>query len=183
MFPFTYQSTSCEHFDMSSSNLAPTSRAVISHAFRNPPYEESPVNPRHPNTQCPPLSVVKFLKNNFKIHDWLRGQDLNLRPSGYEPDELPDCSTPRPSSSSSEPPNEATSYEFRRTAIIDISDQLGQLPFDFFTKFASSRYAIMRYDIWSTHQTGHTSWINWRILQWPAHSRGRAGFVCMRFYS
>ena len=24
----------------------------------------------------------------------MRGQDLNLRPSGYEPDELPDCSTP-----------------------------------------------------------------------------------------
>ena len=28
---------------------------------------------------------------------WLRGPDLNRRPSGYEPDELPGCSTPRPS--------------------------------------------------------------------------------------
>ena len=26
---------------------------------------------------------------------WWRGEDLNFRPSGYEPDELPDCSTPR----------------------------------------------------------------------------------------
>ena len=31
----------------------------------------------------------------FLLHTKLRGQDLNLRPSGYEPDELPDCSTPR----------------------------------------------------------------------------------------
>jgi hypothetical protein len=25
---------------------------------------------------------------------WLRGVDLNHRPLGYEPNELPDCSTP-----------------------------------------------------------------------------------------
>ena len=28
---------------------------------------------------------------------WLREPDLNQRPSGYEPDELPDCSTPHQS--------------------------------------------------------------------------------------
>jgi hypothetical protein len=27
--------------------------------------------------------------------EWLRGLDLNQRPLGYEPNELPGCSTPR----------------------------------------------------------------------------------------
>jgi hypothetical protein len=30
-----------------------------------------------------------------RVLNWLRGWDLNPRPSGYEPDELPGCSTPR----------------------------------------------------------------------------------------
>jgi hypothetical protein len=32
--------------------------------------------------------------NPTRLKIWLRGRDLNPRPSGYEPDELPGCSTP-----------------------------------------------------------------------------------------
>jgi hypothetical protein len=30
-----------------------------------------------------------------RLDIWLRGRDLNPRPLGYDPNELPDCSTPR----------------------------------------------------------------------------------------
>src|SRR5947207_6084922 len=33
-------------------------------------------------------------QNRLLLRFWLRGRDLNPRPSGYEPDELPGCSTP-----------------------------------------------------------------------------------------
>ena len=47
-------------------------------------------------TRSPDQPVVARSKiNNLKGEIWLRGRDLNPRPLGYEPNELPDCSTPR----------------------------------------------------------------------------------------
>jgi hypothetical protein len=50
-------------------------------------YEEA-LSARHVVTNLSPRGSVT-------LEIWLRGRDLNPRPLGYEPNELPDCSTPR----------------------------------------------------------------------------------------
>ncbi len=42
-----------------------------------------------------PVISSPCLTSVFSMSAWLRGVDLNHRPLGYEPNELPDCSTPR----------------------------------------------------------------------------------------
>jgi hypothetical protein len=51
-----------------------------------------------PDSEVESMKKVQILKGLPTVlgqqSRWLRGVDLNHRPLGYEPNELPDCSTP-----------------------------------------------------------------------------------------
>ena len=53
-----------------------------------------PRNLQHAANAKKPIKMA-LRRGGLRAENWLRGVDLNHRPSGYEPDELPGCSTPR----------------------------------------------------------------------------------------
>ena len=52
-------------------------------------------NPRQPIQDCPDLAnrYIKPLSHLFQLFFEVQGKDLNPRPTGHEPVELPNCST------------------------------------------------------------------------------------------
>ena len=86
------------------------SRSHEERGLSNPPPRPSPRGGRGTNTTAPlgcggrtrsgDLWVMSPIKNGGPPRGrltfrWLRGPDSNRRPLGYEPNELPNCSTPR----------------------------------------------------------------------------------------
>jgi hypothetical protein len=68
-----------------------------------PLHDRAPVDAPGRRPRAPPTKKARNL-NGSGPSRWWRGKDLNLRPSGYEPDELPDCSTPRRTNDTSKRP-------------------------------------------------------------------------------
>src|SRR5690349_13991659 len=78
----------------------PTETFAGPHPFRIPSLNKPGIRP----AGCADQNLAGFFFCSGTVHatgcrhrpmNWLRGLDLNQRPSGYEPDELPGCSTPR----------------------------------------------------------------------------------------
>ena len=68
---------------------APLKTRFISHSERS--LSKQVIRPR---AHLPQVRIKKH-PQNCECFRWLREPDLNRRPSGYEPDELPSCSIPR----------------------------------------------------------------------------------------
>jgi hypothetical protein len=83
----------------------PTACAAASYRYEGPRYLQRLLSRRkkersewfrlQPDERRPEKRRPNVWRSAFDFKNWLRGHDLNVRPSGYEPDELPDCSTPR----------------------------------------------------------------------------------------
>lgn len=96
----TYLGTSCFP------NLPLHTSKLGGHGFGTSPNNSKPqfrvlYFHHHPNlggcggTRTPKLRSACLSQFNHTPMSWSRGSDLNQRPLGYEPSELPDCSTPQ----------------------------------------------------------------------------------------
>ena len=98
------QSAGCARERGCQAEAAEIMRALIDKIVLTPVCRDARRPCRSPYTATSPASSASPQKQKgrstraalwWSAQNWLRGQDSNLRPSGYEPDELPDCSTPR----------------------------------------------------------------------------------------
>ena len=95
------QRTGLPHLDPYCSNRASNPYSVTPRGLRE---RTCRMTCRWPKTAKAPLEAARRKRVMFSGFRWLRELDLNQRPSGYEPDELPDCSIPRHRLSASETP-------------------------------------------------------------------------------